>query len=390
MLAACLMTALIMPVRAAEQKQTACDCGNVVQVFLRGFGRMNAKPDFSADHTEFPEYEFHYDFRSGPYKPARQLNDFIEELCRITNHEKISLMGSSQGSNIVMTYVKEYGIDRLETLTLVNGASMGATLMGEIFTNRFALSGPATINYFSARKDNHSDSPRRAAFWAWLRTTPLQNFYMPLNIGSETGGWFYRQWMSLVVGWMPILLTFLPEDDYREARRVLEGHAQYAKKYAGLLAECDKYFDEVQTKTTQLLLDAKEAGVRVAVIASYGKAPIPLIRNTSYQCDSIIDTSYESLGATTAPIGETLPPGGDGRYRSPDGVIDASTCALPDQTWFIKGSSHTYKTSHDLRQWIIHCKAYPSIHENPLYPQYLYLTKDGKTIPLPGENANLF
>jgi len=119
----------------------------------------------------------------------------------------------------------------------------------------------------------------------------------------------------------------------------------------------------------------------VAVICAYGKAPIPLLSDTTYQCDMLIDTSYSSGGATTALMGQTLPPGGS-KYRSPDGLVDASTCVLPDQTWFIKYNGHQFLPSFELRQWIIHSKSYPTIRSNPQFPQYLRLIDDNKTEPL--------
>ena len=70
--------------------------------------------------------------------------------------------------------------------------------------------------------------------------------------------------------------------------------------------------------------------------------------NTS---DGTVDAKYASVGAITADIRSTFPQGyvqavNDGHnHISPDFCIDASTCALPEQTWFIKDMLHS--TTHD-------------------------------------------
>ena len=62
--------------------------------------------------------------------------------------------------------------------------------------------------------------------------------------------------------------------------------------------------------------------------------------------DALIDTQYTSGGATCSDYGSTL---GDDyvckancghNHLSPDNRIDASTCALPENTWFIEGQYH--------------------------------------------------
>jgi hypothetical protein len=76
-----------------------------------------------------------------------------------------------------------------------------------------------------------------------------------------------------------------------------------------------------------------------------------------------------------------LPPS-TSKYRSSDGIIDAATCVLPDQTWFVKYNWHNPDCLEDLRQWVIHSKAYPRVGANPDFPQYLMRTEDGKAVPL--------
>jgi len=76
-----------------------------------------------------------------------------------------------------------------------------------------------------------------------------------------------------------------------------------------------------------------------------------------------------------------LPPS-DSKYRGPDGVFDAATCILPDQTWFIKYNGHSTGCMKELIDWIIRSEGQPTVWQNPDFPQYLQRTEDGRAVPL--------
>jgi len=330
--------------------------------------------DPNQNHRERPEFRFHYDFRIDPFEAARQLNEFIEAVIKATGHSKIALTGHSQGAIIVMTYLKQYGAKRLETLIMVNGAWQGLTLVGELLTKQFAISGQSVTD-FIANSDDGSGNLKTAM--AVLKYSGLLGFLSPMGdfIMDRMGEQIYAETLLPIFGTMPILWAFVPHEYYAEARQLLAADPQYAR----LLAKADKYQYEVQAQGPKLLKDAMKKGVKVAVIAGYGYSPTPVSKNSTYQCDSLIDTSRAAGGATEAPIGKTLPPN-DSKYRSPDGIFDAATCVLPDQTWFIKNSMHESRPSHELRQWIIHSKRQPTIWDNAAFPQYLVKGEDGKAV----------
>jgi len=334
--------------------------------------------DPNQDHRERPEYRFHYDFRIDPFEAAAQLNEFIEAVCKATGHSKVALTGHSEGAIITMTYLKQYGTKRLETFILVNGAWQGLTLVGELFTNQFGISGASVTGYI-ANNDDGSGSLKLAM--DLLRKSHLLDFLEPMGdfVLDKMGEQIYAETLLPTYGTMPILWAFVPNAYYPEARKLLAGNPEYAK----LLAKADRYQNEVQSQAGKLLKNAMAKGVKVAIIAGYGFNPIPASRNSTYQNDSMIDTAYESGGATAAPIGQTLPPS-DSKYRSPDGIFDASTCMFPDQTWFVKNSMHQSSPSRELRDWIIHSKKQPTVWDNPAYPQYLVKGEDGKAVAYTG------
>jgi len=328
------------------------------------------------NHRDTPEFWFRYDFRMDPFELAAQLNDFIETLCKKTGHDRIAITGHSEGTNIVMTYVSVYGTRRLETIILANGGWQGLTLAGQLFTGELALD-PRAIANLIADLDDGSGTTRAAA--ELLYASHLLDFTPTLGefLANNLVGPLFQTTLVPLMCTMPVVWAFVPPEHYEQAIKVLGDDP----KYDEVRARADRYQREVMAKSPALLKKAKANGVKVAVIASYQWAPIPVTKDSFYQSDRLIESARAAGGATAAPFGQVLPPS-DSKYRSPDGVFDAATCVLPDQTWFVKYNWHNPDCMEDLRQWVIHSRSYPSVTANPDFPQYLMRTEDGRAVPL--------
>jgi len=329
------------------------------------------KIDPKQDHHKRPDYRFDFDYRIDPFELAAQLDEFIETLCKRTGHSKIALTCHSAGTIVGTTYLKQYGTKRLETLILHNGVWQGMSLIGEVMLGNIEVSGES-LTHFIANEDDGSGNLVRAM--ELLRASHLLDLIKPtwdIGINAVADQVIDEVFMHLY-GTMPAIWTFVPGEYYPEARKLIAGDP----KYAALLAMADRYQSEVQSQAGRLLKDAQAKGVKVAVIASYGFQSAPITKKINYHSDTLIDTSYMSGFATTAPLGQTLPPS-KSKYRSYDGFIDASTCILPDHTWFIKYNEHNTGPSHELRQWIIRHSGQPSVWSSRKWPQYL-VNVDGR------------
>lgn len=333
--------------------------------------------DPAQDHKTEPEFWFRYDFRMDPFDMAAQLNDFIENLCKQTGHSKIALSSHSEGGVITMTYLKEYGTARLETFILVNSGWQGLGLVGKLFNREFALDGTAITNYIT-NFDSSGEGTLTKAMQLIEKSGLLKNInYLGIAMKNTLMDMLFEKALIPMFCQMPAVWTFVTDEHYDTAKAIMGDDP----KYTQLLANADKYHYGVMLKAESLIKAAKADGVKVAVICSYGPYPIPVIKNSNYQCDSIIDTALESGGATAALIGETLP-ASNSKYRSPDGIFDAATCILPDNTWFVKNNGHSPTASYDLRQWIISAKKQPTVWQNADFPQYLLRVEGGPTVPL--------
>jgi len=333
----------------------------------------------AANHAARPGFSFRYDYRMDPFELAEQMDDFIETLCRKTGHDTIALFGHSEGANVVMAYVSVHGTGRLETLILGNAGWRGLSLAGQLFAKEFALE-PAAITNYIAHYDSGSGLLR--AGMDLLRTSRLLNFTPALGRGLTKTllDPLYEHFLIPLFCQMPAIWAFVQEEYFVQALEILGDDP----KFAELKRKAVKYHEEVFIPAPGLLQQAQADGVRVAVIAAYGPPPLPLTKDVSYLSDSLIDTASMSGGATTAPIGQKLPPGSL-TYRSPDNLIDAATCVLPDQTWFIKYNGHDAGPGAALRRWITYNDAaHPTVFDDADFPQYLKRTPDGGTAPLLG------
>ena len=115
------------------------------------------------------------------------------------------------------------------------------------------------------------------------------------------------------------------------------------------------------------------------ILASYNMQRTPLVESYKNSSDATVDTKYASVGANVALLGETL---GDGyvqkvdnghNHLSADNILDASTCALPENTWFIKNMLHcvTHGGTKDFYRWFLSGDGDFTVFTNAKYPQFM-------------------
>ena len=106
---------------------------------------------------------------------------------------------------------------------------------------------------------------------------------------------------------------------------------------------------------------------------------LPLTPDMNYNADGIIETNRTSGGAFVADRGQTLPENYKQKVNyktnmiSPDRVIDASTCLVPQYTWFMKGLNHVEYNEESSRffVWLLTSEKQYDIYTNPLYTQFM-------------------
>ncbi|MBO5396001.1 MAG: hypothetical protein J6A97_03875 [Clostridia bacterium] len=308
----------------------------------------------TGDHGIEHSFYFGYDFRLDPYTHADRLHKTIQLMKELTGHDKVQLKASSMGGVVTMAYLERYGTDDIETVIFQNCPIQGTAVAGELFCRKFEINKDALVNYaldaipaleqdfFQGFLYGLATALDDLGVWSTLLTLvdPIVE-----NLLDRV----YDEALIPIFGTLPGIWSFVPDEYYEEAKTVMVNE----ETQAGLIEKLDNYHYNVQAKAPEILREANKTA-KIYIVAGYDIQRTPLVSAYMNTSDGTVDTKYASVGAVTADIRSTFPQGysqavNDGHnHISPDFCIDASTCALPEQTWFIKDMLHcTTHEGHD-------------------------------------------
>lgn len=287
-------------------------------------------------------FAFNYDWRLDACENAEKLNKFIDGVKAQTGKSKVTIVSCSEGTVIASAYIDKYkNKNDIEKSIFVNGAlnGVGVTKMfqGDIVIDKDIILGylwDITHTYNKGDIDL-----KKLSFLSYTLSDAVDNLCTLLNEIIDSPQLlkrFYNEVLYPVFGCIPILWEFIPYDDFNASVSKMSSIG-FLDKSSGLYSKITNYH-AVQGRLESNINALKSKGVEVAVISNYGLPAIPVTSAHNAQSDELIETSYSSLGATVADFGKTLER--NGKYVSADKIIDASTCMLPDSTWFIKGVDH--------------------------------------------------
>lgn len=354
----------------------------------------------------FSSLDFNYDWRVDPCESADKLAQFINEVIRVTDASvtKVNLVGRCIGSNVVLAYLAKYGTEKINNLILYCTSFTGMELVGRAFTGQIEPDGRATARFIQ----NYLTDPEYADEEAYALLVDL------VDLLSNTGMlgialWFLKSVYGKVYenfvprlllesfGTMPAFWSLVGDDYYEDAKKFVFGSDP--EKYAGMIEKLDNYHYNILDKTEEILTSVKDSGVNVYIAAKYGLQIVPLCENNHQQSDYCLELTSGSYGATCTDMDETFSSkyheeakkNGTEKYISIDNQIDASTCFLPDHTWFIKDCSHLIMP--DIMDYLfaelLDSEEYMTVFDDPNYPQYLCYSKaDDTLLPLTEENCD--
>ena len=349
-------------------------------------GNGNSAPDVTTNielptdpaHGMNKDYYFHYDWRLDPVEVAAQLNSFVQHIKTLTGHSKVHFRASSMGGVVTMAYFDRFGYDDVDACVFQCCPILGTAVAGDLLSQKLKLDGAALYRYGTqAYPPVDAGSTALTVLFDVIYYGGLVGAVMKLGdkILDKLGDRLFDELLIPVFGTMLGLWSFVPDATYEQAKaRSLTPETQ-----SGLIAKADYYHYNVQGRAKEILTAAQDAGVRVMIVAGSGMQRTPLVESMNNDSDATVDTMYASAGATVAELDSVLPQGytqkvTDGHnHISPDMKIDASTCALPEHTWFINGMLHS--NSHDgiraMYNWFTFADEYYDVYSNPNYTQFL-------------------
>lgn len=322
------------------------------------------------DHNN---YVFEYDWRISPLELADELNAYIEAVKAATGHDKVTLISHSEGNNVTASYFYKYGTASVNKTIHMSAAWQGISIVGEAFNRQVDLEnkGDDFENFLTTFLGTDEFVGFINALVSSLNRAGVLNALLNGldRLFDKTLDQMYDEILVDTFATMPAMWSFVPDEYYEGAKEAMFGGDA---KYAKLIEKIDAYHDNVQVRVPEILQSAMDNGVAAAIACGYGIDVIPVTTVKDAQCDFLIDTKYASLGATTAPFGGTLE-GGDPAYTSPDQLVDASTCAFPEITWFLKYQDHNNfcEPYQKFVLWLVRYDGQPTVAANPDYPQYM-------------------
>ncbi|MBR2731924.1 MAG: hypothetical protein IKD72_08075 [Clostridia bacterium] len=340
-------------------------------------------------HGPDSDYYFNYDFRLDPFEHADRLHAFIAQVKALTGHDSVKLKCSSMGGVVLSAYLEKYGHDGIDVIICRCCPLWGTAVAGEAFCGKVELNATALTRYgedaIPYLETGFADDFIEGALYALLDTLKGAGLIDALcalgdRILRDAGDRVFQQALIPIFGTLPGIWSFVPADYFEEAVRFMRLPAE------GGLHDKVFAYRTAMANIADNLKAAKADGVKLCLICGYNVQRTPLVTLWQSTSDGTVDTKYASLGATCGNVKEPLDDAylsamADRTYLSPDQMIDAATCALPDCTWFVRDWLHCNANAGiDALFDLVMTSDEVSVRSFEAFPQFLAADEDADTV----------
>ncbi|MBQ7202446.1 MAG: alpha/beta hydrolase [Eubacterium sp.] len=288
-------------------------------------------------------YAFNYDWRLDVVSNAKHLRKLVVAVKKRTHAKKVTIVGLSLGGAVVSAYMDAYGNKKDVKKYVFIDAAFGGTSVARALEFDFQLQPKSVLTYLKHLETAFQGGAEKTTIRA-IRAlgderikTAVGKLNRNIAKNPKLRKKFYLQVVKPWMGNCPAVWECIPYSEFNKCVKTMS-KIGFLDKKSGLYKKIKRYH-AVQGRLKKNLKKVKKNGAEVVIIANYGIRALPLTSKKMQHTDLIIDTKYESAGATVATYGKKLKVK-KGKYVSPDGIINASTCALPDNTWFFKNAAH--------------------------------------------------
>ena len=347
------------------------------------------------------EYTFKYDARLDPVDIAKELHEYVGRVQEHSGSERFELIGSSYGSAVVMAYIHEYGCEDIDSVLICVPSLEGVNFVGELFSGSFHFAPDAVESFANSMIGDEDIQLLISA----LNKSGILDLVLACVVEPTLKVALTRALRDVIhdiFATHPAMWTFVEDQYFEAALKNIYGrnYADDSHEYAVLIDKITYYHENIMVRDREIIADAVADGVKFNVICKYNQAPFPFSREGNFMGDGFVSLKNASLGATTCMYKETLGKNytqaklTDYNFLSIDGCIDASTCTLPFNTWFIRDMAHGEKpgTYYQLLNEIVYRDL--DVFTDPDIPQFLQLNDDDSITPLeepePTEEMSLF
>jgi hypothetical protein len=328
-------------------------------------------------------YYFIYDWRLDAGYNAANLAALIDTALRDHGCDKADLVCCSMGGIVTLTYLADFGSEKIDSLVSDSGTMFGTDVTTDLFRGKVLFEADAVYRFIAQKL------PKLKTLAALLyKTGTLGRVCSLINrFAAKYEKEIYEGVLTPVFGSMPAMWELVRGEYYEEAKEYIFGGSQ---AYAGMLAKTDRVQREVVAKKQEILENAMASGMKFGIVAGYNTPNAPAYESAALQGDGTLETRTMSFGALVSEVGGTLSEEelavGDPAYVSADRCINASTAMFPEITWFVKDSQHVACRLHSDYTYLIfsilEAETQPDIHTWEKYPQFTQADEEENLTPL--------
>ena len=311
--------------------------------FYRMIPMQRIKDDVGEDNL----YLYAFPLIGDPMASAKGLNDYIQGIKADKGVDKVNIVTISLGGTILTAYLELYkntGYPDINRVVNVVACLQGTDIMGDFYLRNWNLEDEFFFHeYVPMIMSETSGSPALGYLInIALKIFPKEVVYTLLTAAVD------GILDSLMLN-CPQFWAMLPEDRFDDAKEkysFIWEDAEYAE-----LAKKLNRFHKASSNLVDNLEVLMDRGTLVHSVAGYGLDYsagdycffAAMKSSLTTNSDAIIDIDSTTLGATYAPAGEILADDilfAKNAIISPDGSVDVSTCAFPENVWLFEGQHH--------------------------------------------------
>lgn len=311
--------------------------------FYRMIPMTSIKDDVGEDNL----YLYAFPLIGDPMESARGLDDYIQKIKADKGVDKVNVVTISLGGTILTAYLelfKDTGYPDINRVVNVVACLQGTDVMGDFYLRNWNLEDEFFFHEYipMIMEETSGNAALGYLINIAIKIFPKQVIYSLLT--SAVDGILDSLMLNCPQFW-----AMIPADRYDDAK------AKYSfiwedAEYAELAPKLDA-FHEAAVNLEDNFGKLMDDGVLVQSVAGYGLDYsaqdycffAAMKSSLTTNSDAIIDIDSTTLGATYVPAGEILPDEvlfADDAIISPDGSIDISTCAFPENVWLFEGQHH--------------------------------------------------
>lgn len=295
------------------------------------------------DYTKVASEEYLYFFTYNSYgnnlDAAQELYDFIQNVKRETGQDKVNIVPISLGSTIATSLIEVYPQvkDDLDKIIFIVPALDGSRLVGDLYNGNLNTKDESL--YKTLLPSLMGDT-----YTAYLINIILR--IIPKQIILDLLDKIVDQLKEVMILNCTMIFGLVPSEDYP----ALAEQYLSSPERAEIRRQMDIYH-RAQTNAISNLKALEADGVQVFDIVDYNFPLYSFVPSSeTHNGDGLIHLDSSSMGSTSGMINTPLPDGyvqqnthctvAGHKHISPDGIVDASTGAFPETTFYFYNQDH--------------------------------------------------